>query len=70
MNLVDKLKSAEGRFLISVLLGLGLAAAFRSTCTDGRCVVVKAPQGIQGSTYHIDDDCYRYEKYPTRCTTP
>jgi hypothetical protein len=67
MGIADKLKSPEGRILISIVLGLGLATVFRQTCSEGRCLVFKSPTGINGKTYAIEDACYRYEKYATKC---
>lgn len=43
-----------GSIVVSVILGLGLAAMFRQVCTGDGCVVVKAP-----SSRDVDDYVYR-----------
>ena len=36
----DLLKNETGRLIISILLGLGLAAIFRRVCKDKKCIII------------------------------
>lgn len=69
MGLQDLLNSEEGSILISILLGLGLAAMFRQVCKKGTCVVIKGPPRSQTDDYFykIRDECYKYTPYVVPC---
>lgn len=58
-----------GAIIISVILGLGLAAIFRATCHGDNCIVVKSPprDQIDKHVYRIDDQCYKYSSYAVGC---
>ena len=63
------LENKIGQILLSMVLGLGLAAIFRKVCSGNNCIVVQSPnlQDIKKYYYKIDEDCYRYEPYATKC---
>ena len=44
-----------GKYIISILLGLGLATLFRKVCDDRNCIVFKAPdlKKILSPTFEI-----------------
>jgi hypothetical protein len=65
------LEDSTGAILVSVLLGLGLAALFRRVCTGDSCVIIKAPgkAEVAGHVYRIADDCYKYTPYTVPCPT-
>ena len=69
MKLRTIIHSKEGRVIISVLLGLGLATFFRQVCKDKGCIVLEAvgEEEIKDKTYHQDDKCYKYSIEPTKC---
>lgn len=69
MNLSQAMNSKYGPIVISVLLGLGLAAMFRRVCRGDGCVVVKAPdlKEVQDSVYRYGDACYKYTPHATPC---
>jgi hypothetical protein len=58
-----------GSILISVLLGLGLAAMFRRACHGDGCIVVKSPKmaEVRENVYKIQTDCYRYTPEVVPC---
>ena len=70
MGMKDLLKSNTGSIIISIVLGLGLAALFRKACTDNKCVVIKGPKTEETRNYHyrINEECYKYEPVFTECT--
>ena len=36
-------KSDKGKTIISIIVGLGLAALFRKVCNDRDCIIIKGP---------------------------
>ena len=58
-----------GRIIISIILGLGLAAVFRKVCTGNNCLVIKGPniQEVEKYYYKIDNDCFKYKPVVTPC---
>lgn len=68
-NLSRILHSQIGKFFISLMLGLGLATAFRKVCNDKSCLVFNGPviDELSGKTYQFDEYCYKYELKPTTC---
>lgn len=58
-----------GAIVVSVVLGLGLAAIFRATCHGESCIVVHSPplEQIDKNLYRIDDRCYKYSSYAVGC---
>jgi hypothetical protein len=65
-NIMD---SDSGAIVVSIMLGLGLAAVFRTACKGGRCVVVNGPpmSDVRDKVYRLDDKCYRYTPYVVPC---
>ena len=49
-------------FLISVLLGLGLASIFRKACSDRSCLVIQTipPKKLIGKKLRRDGNCYEW----------
>jgi hypothetical protein len=69
MGLTDMIDSNEGRILISIILGLGLAAMFRQVCKKSSCIVVKGPPRSETDRYYfkLQDTCYQYTPYVVPC---
>ena len=70
MYLSKFVHSETGRYLMSVILGLGLATFFRKICSGKNCVVSKAPplEEIEDKIYKFDKKCYKLEKNAEQCT--
>ena len=67
---LDKfIHSNQGKYLMSILLGLGLATLFRSVCKGSRCNVIKAPpmEEIDGQIYKLNGKCYKIKTNPITC---
>ena len=46
--MIKRLKdNYTGKFIISIILGLGIAALFRKVCNNNKCIVIKAPKGMK-----------------------
>jgi hypothetical protein len=69
MALTDMLDTREGQIIVSIVLGLGLAAMFKRVCKSGRCVVIKGPPVKETDEYFykIRNDCYKYTPYVVPC---
>lgn len=69
MILTDIMNNPFGRIIVSVILGLGLASLFRKVCSSKNCIIVKGPaqNEIDKFYYKIDDDCYKYTPYASKC---
>ena len=69
MHLDRFIHSQPGKYLMSILLGLGLATLFRSVCKGSRCKIMKAPpmEEIDGQIYKMDGKCYEIKTNPITC---
>lgn len=66
-NLQRLLHTELGRQFISLLLGIGLAALFRRSCTDKTCITFKGPviSEVDGKTYQFGDkECSQFKLVP------
>jgi hypothetical protein len=61
--------SEVGKYIMSILLGLGLATLFRKVCNDRSCLVFHAPHinKIKGQIFDFDGKCYTFEEKAERC---
>jgi hypothetical protein len=69
MHLEKFVKSQTGKYLMSVLLGIGLATIFRQVCKGRNCQNIKAPalEEIDNKIFKIDNKCYKIEKQNIEC---
>ena len=68
MEIKKVMDSKFGSIVISILLGVGLAALFRTACKDGKCIVIESPPKEDMKYYYkLDDSCYKYNAVPTKC---
>lgn len=69
MNFLRIIHSQYGRFIISIILGLGLATLFRRVCKEKNCLVFKAPsiEEIKNKAYKFNNKFYRFEENPVSC---
>jgi len=62
--------SQTGKYVMSVLIGLGLASLFRSVCKGKNCVLFYAPplEELKGKIYkNGSDKCVRFNAIVTKC---
>jgi hypothetical protein len=69
ININRVLDTPFGSIAISILLGLGLAALFRSACKDGKCIVVTSPatEETANFVYKVQDECFKYTPVAAPC---
>lgn len=55
--------------LISILLGFGLAAAFRPLCKGPECMIMRGPPvtDINGAVYQFGSKCVEFQAHPIEC---
>jgi hypothetical protein len=55
--------------IISVILGLGLAALFRRVCDGKKCIIVEGPplRETEKYYYQIHENCYKYTPVVSEC---
>jgi hypothetical protein len=63
------LHSENGKIIMSILLGFGLASLFRAICKDKECLIFHAPplEEIKNKIYKHDNKCYKYTTKSTTC---
>jgi len=63
------LNSTQGTYIISIILGLGLATLFRQVCKDKNCIKFNGSvyKNIDGKIFQYDDKCYSYEAETVKC---
>lgn len=59
----------NGKALMSILLGFGLASLFRTVCKDRNCIIFHAVdlEKIKDKIYKVDNKCYKYNMKSARC---
>ena len=68
MNLTRILHSDIGIYIISLLLGLGLATLFKKSCENDSCRIYKAPNLEKlKEIYKFDGKCYNFLFNGGRC---
>ena len=57
-NLIKTIHTPNGKLVISVILGIGLASLFRKVCTGRNCIVFKSPDFIK-----VEKNIYSHNNY-------
>lgn len=60
-----------GKYVISIILGLGIATLFRKTCKNRSCLVFKAApiKKIKGQIFKFDNKCYEFKEHGQKCNS-
>lgn len=61
MDIKRLLYGKYSKYIISIILGFGLATLFRKVCNDRNCLIFKGPniKNIENRVFKYDDDCYK-----------
>jgi hypothetical protein len=67
--LKELLNSTRGKYVFSILLGIGLASLFRKACSNRNCLVFKAPSldKIKNKIFNYNNKCYKFKDKGTSC---
>jgi hypothetical protein len=59
-----------GKYLMSILLGFGLASLFRTVCKDKNCLIFHAPplDKFKDKIYKSGEKCFKYTPVATKCS--
>jgi hypothetical protein len=71
VNLGRFVHTETGKYIMSILLGLGLASLFRTVCKNKECLIFKAPalEKIQDKIYKNGDKCVKFNPVATKCSS-
>jgi hypothetical protein len=71
MFITRLLHSKTGKYMLSILLGMGFASFFRKACKGKDCIDYSAPpvEEMEGKNYKFDGKCYEYYAEPVSCNT-
>ena len=69
MHLSKFVHSKTGKYVMSVLLGFGLACLFRKVCEGKDCMIIHAPplDEIENKVYKQNNKCYTYKPLSVTC---
>lgn len=69
MLIKEFLDNDIGSGIISIILGIGLAALFQKACKDNNCIIMKGPsyKDIKDKIYIHDGKCYTYKPESASC---
>ena len=69
MHLGKFFHTKSGKYLMSIILGFGLATLFRTVCQGQNCILMKAPKmdDIKDKIYKHGNKCYKYDVLPHKC---
>lgn len=67
--LKELLNSTRGKYVFSILLGIGLASLFRKACSNRNCLVFQAPSldKINNKIFNFNNKCYKFENKSASC---
>jgi len=62
-------ENKTGKYMLSLILGIGIASLFRKVCKEKNCIVFKAPplEEIKGKIFKYDNQCYKYNPVIVKC---
>ena len=71
MYLSKFVHTETGKYMMSILLGFGLASLFRAVCKGKSCVIFHAPplEEMDNKIYKLNNKCYKYVPTATKCDT-
>jgi len=70
-NVLNAMKTNFGKYLLSIIIGIGLASLFRKACGDEKCYIFKGPSidKIHNKIYSYDNKCYKFNEKSISCNT-
>lgn len=65
------LQDNNAKYLISILIGLGIATIFRKACKNDDCFVFKGPltSEIKDKIYSFNNKCYKFFPKSITCNS-
>ena len=71
MNIKQWLHSETSKYVISIILGLGLSTLFRKECKGDSCIIFTSPplDELEKNTYLHGEKCYTYKSSSELCNS-
>ena len=72
LHLAKFIHTPQGKILMSILLGFGLATFFRTTCQGSDCIIRVAPPTDtlkSNKIYSFNQKCYSFQKNNISCSS-
>jgi hypothetical protein len=72
INFKEWIHKENSKYIISIILGLGLAALFRKACKNGACIHFESPPMKDltgGNVYKYGNECYDYKVSTQKCNS-
>ncbi len=65
------LQDKKSKYIISIILGLGLASLFRKACHDRNCIVFKGASidKVKDKVFSFENKCYSFEPTSVSCNS-
>ena len=67
MKVKNFIGSEKGVFILSIILGLGLACIFKMSCDSQNCIVYRAPDYSEKKIIKYNDKCYEPNEHMETC---
>lgn len=69
MNIKKWIHSETSKYIISIILGLGLSTLFRKECIGDKCIIFTSPpiDELEKETYLYGKKCYNYTSKSELC---
>jgi len=69
IDIMEIMEHPRLAFIISCMIGFGLAAMMRPLCKGPDCIVIRGPEvgQFQNSVYQIGDGCYEFKIKTEKC---
>lgn len=68
-NIVNSIHTKPGKYIMSIILGIGLACIFRKSCKNKNCLNFVAPSvdEIDNTQYKFNNKCYKFNSKTISC---
>jgi hypothetical protein len=69
IDIIEIMEYPRLAFIISCVIGFGLAAMMRPLCKGPDCIVIRGPEvsQFQNNVYQIGEGCYEFKVKPVQC---
>lgn len=66
--MIEKLfENRFGPIIITIIIGIGLACIFRTSCENGLCITYLSPPDLDGAKFRWKNNCYQYKRINVNC---
>ncbi len=68
-NIMKLMYTDNGKLIISLILGIGLASIFRKVCDNRSCLIFHAPpmDKLSNQVYKHGESCYKFKEESVEC---